>query len=161
MAIDTTKPLVLMGGAPSLERTIKETGYDPDGAVLAAGGIPEYTNAQLQPVQTSLNDLNTDMSNLKYVLVWLTASGWSGSAPYTQTISIPGMTADWIPGVPTFIPITNSDGSVNVSESAAPLEQVAYIKFLVSGNGTLTAICPEYKPTRGIWLRVPGMVERR
>ena len=45
MAIDTTKPLVLMGGAPSLERTMKETGYDPDGAVLAAGGIPEYTAA--------------------------------------------------------------------------------------------------------------------
>ena len=45
MAIDTTKPLVLMGGAPSLERTMKETGYDPDGVVLAAGGIPEYTAA--------------------------------------------------------------------------------------------------------------------
>lgn len=57
MAVDTTKPLVLMGGAPSLERTMKETGYDPDGAVLAAGGIPEYTAAQLQPVQTSLSNL--------------------------------------------------------------------------------------------------------
>ena len=45
MAIDTTKPLVLMGGAPSLERTMKETGYDPDGAVLAAGGIKAYTAA--------------------------------------------------------------------------------------------------------------------
>ena len=57
MAVDTTKPLVLMGGAPSLERTMKETGYDPDGAVLAAGGIPEYTVAQLQPVQISLGNL--------------------------------------------------------------------------------------------------------
>lgn len=45
MAIDTTKPLVLMGGAPSLERTMKETGYDPDGTVLAAGGIKAYTTA--------------------------------------------------------------------------------------------------------------------
>ena len=66
MAVDTTKPLVLMGGAPSLERTMKETGYDPDGAVLAAGGIPEYIDERLQ---TSLGNLAAEVDNLKYVLV--------------------------------------------------------------------------------------------
>ena len=112
-------------------------------------------------MQTSLSGLAADVDNLKYVLVSLPASGWSGSAPYTQTVSVSGMTEDWIPGVPTYIPITNSDGSVNVSESANALESVAYIKILVSGNGTLTAICPEDKPTIDMALRVPGMVERR
>ena len=112
-------------------------------------------------LEAIVQSAQSDIDKLKFVILKLEADRWSGSAPYTQTMNIPGMTADWIPGVPTYIPITNSDGSVNVSETANALENVAYIKILVSGNGTLTAICPENKPTRGIWLRVPGMVERR
>ena len=112
-------------------------------------------------LEAIVQSAQSDIDKLKFVILKLEADRWSGSAPYTQTMNIPGMTADWIPGVPTYIPITNSDGSVNVSETANALENVAYIKILVSGNGTLTAICPENKPTYGIWLRVPGMVERR
>ena len=73
MAIDTTKPLVLMGGAPSLERTMKETGYDPDGTVLAAGGIKAYTTAQLQPVQTNHSNLAAEVGKLKFVILKLEA----------------------------------------------------------------------------------------
>lgn len=153
MAIDTTKPLVLMGGAPSLERTMKETGYDPDGAVLAAGGIPEYTDER---VQTSLNDLNTDMSNLKYVLVSLPASGWSGSAPYTQTVSVEGMTADWVPGIPTAV----LGSSVDVSTLLAATEALGCIKMITSAAGTLTFTAPENKPGVSLTLRVPGQIER-
>ena len=127
--------------------------YDPNGEGL------NFTDLRTAMRQVAV--LQTDVGNLKCVTVNLPASGWSGSAPYTQTMNIPGMTADWIPGVPTYIPITNSDGSVNVSETANALESVACIKILVSGNGTLTAICPEDKPTYSLWLRVPGMVERR
>ena len=128
---------------------------------LGNGNSLEALEASVENHSSNIQSAQSDIDNLKYVPVWLTASGWSGSAPYTQTVSIPGMTEDWVPGVPTYIPITNSDGSVNVSESAATLENVAYIKFLVSGNGTLTAICPGDKPTRDMALRVPGMVERR
>ena len=128
---------------------------------LGNGNSLEALEASVENHSSNIQSAQSDIDNLKYVPVWLTASGWSGSAPYTQTVSIPGMTEDWVPGVPTYIPITNSDGSVNVSETANALENVAYIKILVSGNGTLTAICPENKPTHGIWLRVPGMVERR
>lgn len=114
-----------------------------------------------QSLGASLGNLAAEVGKLKFVILKLEADRWSGSAPYTQTMSIPGMTEDWIPGVPSYIPITNSDGSVNVSATANALENVAYIKILVSGNGTLTAICPEDKPTCGIWLRVPGQIERR
>ena len=128
---------------------------------LGNGNSLEALEASVENHSSNIQSAQSDIDNLKYVPVWLTASGWSGSAPYTQTVSVSGMTADWIPGVPTYVPITNPDGSVNVSETANALENVAYIKILVSGNGTLTAICPENKPTYGIWLRVPGMVERR
>lgn len=152
MAIDTTKPLVLMGGAPSLERTMKETGYDPDGAVLATGGIPEYIDAQLQPVQTSLSNLVADVGNLKYVLVSLPSSGWSGSAPYTQTVSVSGMTADWVPGIPT----VGFGSSVNISMLLAVTEALGCIKMITSADGTLTFTAPEDKPGVSLTLRVPG-----
>ena len=128
---------------------------------LGNGNSLEALEASVENHSSNIQSAQSDIDKLKFVILKLEPYGWSGSAPYTLTMSIPGMTADWVPGVPTLIPITNSDGSVNVYESALTLEQVAYIKFLVSGNGTLTAICPEDKPTRGIWLRVPGMVERR
>ena len=131
---------------------------------LSADATPskafEAIGASLSGLNVDAGKLQTDVGKLKFVILKLEADGWSGSAPYTQTMSIPGMTEDWIPGVPTYIPITNSDGSVNVSESALTLENVAYVKFLVSGNGTLTAICPEDKPGESLTLRVPGMVER-
>lgn len=131
---------------------------------LSADATPnkafEAIGASLSDLNADVDKLQTDVGKLKFVILKLEADGWSGSAPYTQTMNIPGMTADWVPGVPTYMPIYNSDGSVNVSETANALENVAYIKILVSGNGTLTAICPEDKPTWGIWLRVPGMVER-
>lgn len=154
MAIDTTKPLVLMGGAPSLERTMKETGYDPDGVVLAAGGIPEYTASQLQPVQTSLSGLAADVGNLKYVLVSLPASGWSGSAPYTQTVSVSGMTADWVPGIPTVV----LGSSVEVTDLLAATEALGCIKMITSAAGTLTFTAPEDKPSASLTLRVPGQI---
>lgn len=133
-----------------------------DEAAAALGLSADATPSKaFEAIGTSLRNLAAEVGKLKFVILKLEADGWSGSAPYTQTMSIPGMTEDWIPGVPSYIPITNSDGSVNVSATANALENVAYIKILVSGNGTLTAICPDDKPTCGIWLRVPGQIERR
>lgn len=80
MAIDTTKPLVLMGGAPSLERTMKETGYDPDGVVLAAGGIPEYTD---EKVNEKVTPAVESIERTKGVSIALCPDKWSSNAPYT------------------------------------------------------------------------------
>ena len=133
-----------------------------DEAAVAVGLSADATPSEaFKVIGATLGNLAAEVGKLGFVILKLEDSGWSGSAPYTQTMSIPGMTEDWIPGVPSYIPITNSDGSVNVSATANALENVAYIKILVSGNGTLTAICPEDKPTCGIWLRVPGQIERR
>ena len=96
------------------------------------------------------------MDNLKYVLVSLPASGWSGSAPYTQTVSVSGMTADWVPGIPTAV----LGSSVDVSTLLAATEALGCIKMITSAAGTLTFTAPEDKPGVSLTLRVPGMVER-
>ena len=136
--------------------TMLRADYDSDGAVAEAGGIKAYTAAQLQPVQTSLSGLDADVGNLKCVLVSLPASGWSGSAPYTQTVSVSGVTADWVPGVPTAV----LGSSVAVSTLLAATEALGCIKMITSAAGTLTFTAPEDKPGVSLTLRVPGMVER-
>lgn len=114
------------------------------------------TNHTLANVQTSLGGLAADVDDLKYVLVSLPASGWSGSAPYTQTVSVSGMTEDWVPGVPTAV----LGSSVAVSTLLAATEALGCIKMITSAAGTLTFTAPEDKPSASLTLRVPGMVER-
>ena len=114
------------------------------------------TNHTLANVQTSLSGLDADVGNLKCVLVSLPASGWSGSAPYTQTVSVSGMTADWVPGVPSLALY----GTVDVTELITKTEALGCIKMITSADGTLTFTAPEDKPDRSINIRVPGMVER-
>ena len=145
--------------------------YDNDGAVKAAGGMKAYTKAQtdvlaaditkannsIAEVKTSLSGLAADVDNLKYVLVSLPASGWSGSAPYTQTVSVSGMTADWVPGIPTAV----LGSSVDVSTLLAATEALGCIKMITSADGTLTFTAPVNKPGVSLTMRVPGQIERR
>lgn len=104
----------------------------------------------------SLEALEADVGNLKYVTVNLPASGWSGSAPYTQTVSVSGITEDWVPGIPT----AALGSSVDVTALLAATEALGCIKMITSAAGTLTFTAPEDKPSASLTLRVPGMVER-
>ena len=136
--------------------TMLKDEYDLDRTVLTAGGIKAYTEERLQPVQTNLNSLDADVGNLKSVTVSLSASGWSGSAPYTQTVNVSGMTEDWVPGIPTAV----LGSSVDVSALLAATEALGCIKMITSAAGALTITAPEDKPGVSLTLRVPGMVER-
>lgn len=114
--------------------------------------------SSIDATNSNVSSVQSEVDGLKCVRAKVYQSAWSSSAPYTQTISISGMTSDWQPGVPIWEPLMLSDGSVNVTDGASYLEQLSYIKYIVSGNGTLTFICPDDKPTVDWWLLVPGMV---
>ena len=122
--------------------------YDPNGEGL------NFTALRTAMRQVAV--LQTDVGNLKCVTVNLPASGWSGSAPYTQTVSVEGMTENWVPGIPTVV----LGSSVDVSTLLAATEALGCIKMITSAAGTLTFTAPEDKPGVSLTLRVPGMVER-
>lgn len=122
--------------------------YDPNGEGL------NFTD--LRTAMRNVAVLQTDVGNLKYVTVSLPASGWSGSAPYTQAVSVSGMTADWVPGVPTAV----LGSSVDVSALMAATEALGCIKMITSAAGTLTFTAPEDKPGVSLMLRVPGQIGR-
>ena len=123
--------------------------YDPNGEGL------NFTDLRTAMRQVAV--LQTDVGNLKCVTVNLPASGWSGSAPYTQTVSVSGMTADWVPGIPTVV----LGSSVDVSALLTATEALGCIKMITSADGTLTFTAPENKPGVSLTMRVPGQIERR
>lgn len=122
--------------------------YDPNGEGL------NFTDLRTAMRQVAV--LQTDVGNLKCVTVNLPASGWNGSAPYTQTVSVSGMTADWVPGIPTAV----LGSSVAVSTLLAATEALGCIKMITSAADTLTFTAPEDKPGVSLTLRVPGQIER-
>ena len=122
--------------------------YDPNGEGL------NFTDLRTAMRQVAV--LQTDVGNLKCVTVNLPASGWSGSAPYTQTVSVSGMTADWVPGVPSLA----FYGNVDVTELITKTDALGCIKMITSAAGTLTFTAPEDKPGVSLTLRVPGQIER-
>ena len=100
--------------------------------------------------------IGANLGKLKYVILKLDAGKWSDTAPYTQTVSVSGMTEDWVPGIPTVVLAS----SVDVSTLLAATEALGCIKMIISAEGTLTITAPEDKPGVSLTLRVPGMVER-
>lgn len=123
--------------------------YDPNGEGL------NFTDLRKTMQQAAV--LQTDVGNLKCAAVSLPVDGWNDTAPYTQTVSVSGMTADWVPGIPTAV----LGSSVEVTALLAATEALGCIKMITSAAGTLTFTAPEDKPGVSLTLRVPGQIERR
>ena len=146
--------------------------YDPDGSVAAAGGIPEYVEDALDDVQVSLNfdavptsgsenpvysggvysALATRQAGIWRATINLT-DAWSGSDPYTQTVTIPGVSANSLidlqpdatvlarllsDGV-TAIWVDNDNGDVTVYCLGAPPSTVFSIQCTITETGTTAA----------------------
>lgn len=93
------------------------------------------------------------VEKLKSVTVSLTTAGWSSSAPYTQTVTVSGMTADWDPWN---ITIPKSSASVDTSTLLNELEALSCINMCTSAANTLTFTCLENKPSVALTITVHG-----
>ena len=98
-----------------------------------------------------------DLDSMADRTVTLPASDWSDSAPYTQTVTVSGMTADWKPGTPT---LPKSDTTLNVSTCLAELEALRCINACTSSTNALTFMCFEDRPETTITIDVPGQLKK-
>ena len=95
-------------------------------------------------------DINTDCAVL---YATLPASGWSNSAPYTQTVTVTSISADNMP----IVDLKYSDTEDNWdSEEKA----FACLTKITTANGSITTVCRKEKPTVDftIQMRVSGDV---
>lgn len=82
----------------------------------------------------------------------LTAAGWSSSAPYTQTVSVSGITASDAPVISYKIP----DGS-SASAVAAIKKAWSCVDRGVTGANTITFYCYAKKPTSDVIVCIKGV----
>lgn len=136
---------------------------DPEGnvALTAAdvGALPITGGTMQGPINMkgqSLGGLNNptepdqaarkDYVDAKYVYATLTASGWSASAPYTQTVTVAGVTAKKPPHISPVYPGTEA-------EDKALKEATGAVSYAKPGAGTVTFTCLYDKPTIDIQIQ--------
>lgn len=79
----------------------------------------------------------------------LTASGWSSTVPYTQTVSVSGITSADNPIISLDIP----DGTTAANETAMR-KAYGYLSNATTGSGTITFKCIKKKPVSNFNLSV-------
>ena len=81
----------------------------------------------------------------------LSASKWSTSAPYTQTVTVSGVTAEDSPVIALYI-----SGSPGAAAVKAMRKAFGYLDRAVTGNGSITFYCYEKKPAADFSVSVKG-----
>ena len=99
---------------------------------------------------SALSNLSTTVSNLsttvgtkavvKYFIGNLSASSWSSSKPYTQTVSISGV-------LNTDKPKADIILSSTTATALNEIESWACVSKIIAGNNSITATCLDKKPT--------------
>lgn len=82
----------------------------------------------------------------------LPASGWSGTAPYTQTVSVAGVTAEDAPVIGILIAEGTTAANVKLQNKAW-----ACVDRAVTGAETITFYCYNKKPGNDFTVNVKGV----
>lgn len=129
---------------------------------LASVDDLESTETDLSGLQTTVQGIQTDITSLEQQVTTLqsskastftlsatlTAAGWTGdAAPYTQTVTVTGITAAMNP----LVDVVLSD---DTETALAQLEGWGYVSSIVTGAGNITARCLEDKPTVDIEIQL-------
>lgn len=118
------------------------TQYTQTGDVWGAGDANNFGAA----INQNATDITTKADKTKKVSVALPASGWVGNAaPYTQTVSVEGMTANTHAGA-------DFEHANALETEKARIKAWSYINFFTQGDGTVTAHCLERLPTTDLTL---------
>lgn len=80
------------------------------------------------------------------------SSGWSSSAPYTQTIEVEGITADDEPTISLYLAGSSSSENVKSMNKAYGMLDRA-----VTGDGTITLYCYNKKPATTYTIAIKGV----
>lgn len=128
---------------------------------LTQGGDGKYeiidsTNYTVQGDTFGANDINATNSavnalqGLKQVLV--DVSKWSNTVPYTQEISVPGITSADSPTVGLYLSGQESADTVKEMNKA-----FAMVDFVETLNGKIRVKCFNKKPAVSFWIGLKGV----
>lgn len=107
---------------------------------------------QVDSVDKKVDGVNKKTDDLKAVkYATFLSTGWSASAPYTQTVSVPGIESSDTPIVTLYIPPDTPIGSVkNITKAYGCVDRG------ITGNGNITLYCYNSKPTVNFQIMIKG-----
>ncbi len=118
--------------------------------------LPDATTYTQQGDKFGANDINaanTEINKLETVkTATLLAAGWSSTAPYTQTVSVAGITAEDRPIVSLYLPNGITAASVKQQSKA-----YACVDRAVTVAGNITVYCYNKKPTVDFQIQAKGV----
>lgn len=144
---------------------VDKTIYRPEGDIFNADDI-NTTNSQINQninniavngnaITANRNSINVNTQEINKVKAVkraaFSAGGWTASAPYTQTISVSGLTGQ-------DSPIIGLDMSDNPSADVTKAREKAfgYVNRAYTGNGALTLRCNVSKPQTAFTVLIKG-----
>lgn len=134
----------------STDGLLDRTGGTMTGDIAMSGnkvtGLANPSNAE-DAANKSYVDTGLSAAKTITVAETLTVAGWSASAPYTQAVSIPGLTNTKKALV---YPVYGTDTSTNL----ALKEACGMVSFASRSGNTITFTCLEDKPTVNIPITV-------
>lgn len=112
---------------------------------------PDYTDF------ADVADLNENADLIDAALaakrsITLTAAGWTGSAPYTQTVAV----ADLV-GNETPIALLDTSGSTSLSNEKTLKKNFGYISYYDTAAGQITFTALHAKPTVNLTVVLKGV----
>ena len=115
--------------------------------------ITSYTQEGDRFGAADINATNGQVNRLSAAPLAVTflSSGWSGTAPYTQTVAAEGITGEDTP-TPVFI-----DDGTDKASSKAKKKAYGLISYFDSGDGTVTATCRYEKPATDFMVGLKGV----
>lgn len=101
-----------------------------------------------------LNEIGAEVNKIQGMkAITLTAAGWSSAAPYTQTVSVSGITADDLP-----IAVLDVSGAADYSAEKNLKKQFGWISYYDTAAGSITFTAMYRKPTVDLAVGLKGVV---
>ena len=109
-------------------------------------------NTNISNVDKRVDSVNTLISEIKTVRKFtLTTGGWSGSAPYTQTVNVSGITSADTP-----IPLIEYPDNMTSDQKNQIDKSTNMITSITTNNGSVTVVCKFKKPTINLTIALKG-----
>ena len=100
-----------------------------------------------------INAITTEINRMtREVELTLLAANWSGSAPYAQTVSVPGLKETDKVQMMSAIKSTTAVATANTWDKMGAL-----VKAGIAGDGEATFYCPKKKPTSDFNIKLVGV----
>lgn len=126
---------------------------DNSDGTISLTDVSEYSQEGDPWGSMDANNTNSAIVELRGVkTATISSTAWSSSAPYTQTVSVSGITSSDRPIIALYI--TGSPSAANVKNMG---KSYGYIDRATTGNGTITFYCYNKKPTVNITVSIKGV----